>query len=54
MFINLLNSDVHSALKDKIISTIDFQVSETLLKCAKNAFLNYCSHKLIKFLTQNI
>ena len=44
---NLLKLDVHSAL-EKLILTIAFQVSETLMRCAK------ASHKMIKFLTCEI
>ena len=41
--------------ENKIISTIAFQVSETLMRCAKEFhILNYCSHKMNKFLIQNI
>ena len=37
------------------VKTVAFQVSETLMKCAKKVhFLNYCSYKMIKFLIQNI
>ena len=49
IFINILKPDVPSALK-KII-----QVSETLMRLTKELhFLNYCSHKIDKFLIQNI
>ena len=35
--------------------TINFQVSETLMRCTKELhFLNYCSHKINKSLIQNI
>ena len=57
VFINLLKPDVPSALKKRLFNklTIAFQVSETLMRCTKELhFLNYCSHKINKFLIQNI
>ena len=43
-----------SALKKDYI-TLAFQVSESLMRCLKELhFLNYCSHKINKFLIQNI
>ena len=51
---NLLRPDVPSALKKDYL-TIAFQVSETLIKCTKELhILNYCSHKINKYLIQNI
>ena len=49
--INLLKSDVPFALKTRTA----FQVAETLMRCAKELhIINYCFHKVNKFLIQNI
>ena len=50
IFINLLKSDVPSALKTRLFQQLTSQISETLLRFAKELhFLNYCSHKMKTF-----
>ena len=51
----LIKSDAPLCTENNIISATAFKVSETLMRCAKESrFFKLCSHKMNKFLIQNI